>query len=97
MASTRDVEREQISGSTDRELSERLIALRQRYDPNSDGGLYPGGGYPMQQLREMQLILEELRDRDRERFTDPDRADADDWVADNHVALDRATDVERYR
>ena len=87
-----NVDQQQVFESTDAQLRERLAALRKRYDPKRDGG-----GYPMPQLRELHLILDEMRDRERETFTDLDRAAGEEWVADNHVALDRATDVERYR
>jgi hypothetical protein len=86
----KDVERDQVAGSTDAQLRDRLAALRRLFDPQGNGGWYPAA-----QLRELHLIQDELRDRDRERFTDADRPD--ETVADNHEALDRATDVERYR
>ena len=60
-------EREQIFGSTDVQLADRLSALRERYDPRRDGGCFPAGGYPMPQLREFHLIEDEIAKRGRDR------------------------------
>jgi hypothetical protein len=57
----RDVEREQIAGSTDAQLRDRLAALRGRYDdPRLPRFLR---GFPMAQLRELHLIEAELSGR----------------------------------
>lgn len=91
----------QIAESTDAQLQDRLAALEERFDPKRDGGCFPAGGYPLEQLRELHLIQAELAGRLNDRmddgWTDADWAASENWVADNHVALDRETDVERYR
>jgi hypothetical protein len=91
-----DAETQQLWGSTTDQLKDRLAALRERYDPKHDGG-----GYPMAQLRELHLIEGELRQRARSEREPYDLSDderhSEPLCADNHTALDRATDVERYR
>ena len=76
-------ERRQILLSTEAQLTDRLAALRERYDRDNDGG-----DYPFAQLRELHLIERELFER---RGGSPQ---SDDWVADNHTALWNATNIE---
>jgi hypothetical protein len=91
-----DVETKQLWESTTAQLQDRLAALWERYNPKNDGG-----GYPMAQLRELHLIEEELRQRarsEREPYhLSDDERHPEPFCPDNHTALDRATDVERYR
>lgn len=81
-----NVERQQITTTTDAQLRDRRLALKERYDPKNDGG-----GYPMPQLRELHLIEEELAARAAER-----RDDREDERPhpDNHSALFASTDIE---
>ena len=57
----RDIEREQITESTDAQLRDRLAALRERYENPRLPEIFRG--YPMAQLRELHLIVDEIRDR----------------------------------
>lgn len=90
----RDAEHEQITGSTDAQLRDRLSALRERYDPKNDGGCFPGGGYPMPQLRELHLIEAELAARSMDYDMDEEELHPPRYEADNHSALWNETDIE---
>lgn len=54
-----------------------------------------GDSVRIQDLKRKVFMDNTETEQDDERFTDADRPE--ETVADNHEALDRATDVERYR